>query len=462
MLQLAGQHPDSRALVIDAAWRTDLSVDTGALVRAATGALAEAEAAATGIVIDRGTPQLVAAPRAPVEQARFDSEEAYGSWRAGGVLRLDGGPLVRATIVRVGDAHVVRLLAHHAVLDGYGVTLVFRRIVARLRAEADGAPLPPERLGDLAALAAATAPVRPPDDAFWSAATGDVGGPGREIALTDRTAPPAAGPWQHRVRIAAAVARRTWPAEAVGVVAAYTARYLGTPDAHVGVTAALRRTTLERATPIQWMAVVPTRLDVPAGATPAALAADVRRWLAAASERIAAGERPEELLTTVPAAWRTGRIHGPIINVLPDVRTDGWSLDVTDWGPVPDCLLSVYPEPGGELVVDGVFHPALYDAERSTAHVEAIAALLAAALAAPDAPLPPVAARPVDPDRIAVPGGWAVPTRIRAALAAAGFAPDQVDVRTEPAATVVLRGVGAERLPDARVVLPPGVRVRLA
>ena len=48
---------------------------------------------------------------------------------------LDGGPLVRATVARVGGAHVVRLLAHHAVLDGYAVTRVFRRIVARLRAE---------------------------------------------------------------------------------------------------------------------------------------------------------------------------------------------------------------------------------------------------------------------------------------------------------------------------------------
>lgn len=465
MLQLATEQPGARSLVIDAAWRTELRIDTAALARAAAGALAETEAAEIGaVVVDDGGARFVAARPAPVGVERFGTEGAYAAWRAGGALQLDGGPLVRATIVRVGGSHVVRLLAHHAVLDGYAVTRVFRRIVARLRAEADGAPLPHERLGDLAALAAEAAPLRPPDAAFWSAATDGVGDPGREIAFADRVAPPSGRPRQRRARISAPgiADRRTWPAEAVATVAAYTARYLGTADAHVGVTAGLRRTALERATPVQWMAVVPTRLAVPPDATPATLAADIRRWLAAASERIAGGERPEQLLTAVPAAWRTGRLHGPIVNVLPDVRTDGWSLDVTAWGPVPDCLISVYSEPGDELVVDGVFHPELYDAARAAAHVDAVAALLGAALAAPDAPLPAVPARPVDPDRIAVPGGWAVPSRIRAALVAAGFPADGVELRAAPPVTVVLHDVDVARLPDARAVLPPGVRVRIS
>lgn len=462
MLQLAAEHPGARALVIDAAWRTDLPIDTDALARATVGALTETEAAAIGAVVD-GVARLVAAPPAPVGVEHFRTEEAYATWRASCTLQLDGGPLVRASVVRVVDAHVVRLLAHHAVLDGYAVTRIFRRIVARLRAEADGAPLPRERLGDLAALAVEAAPLRLPDAAFWSAATDGVGDPGREIAFVDRAAPPSGRPRQHRARIAAPgiADRRAWPAEAVATVAAYTARHLGTDDAHVGVTAGLRRTALERATPVQWMAVVPTRLAVPPDATPATLAADLRRWLAAASDRVAAGERPEQLLTAVPAAWRTGRLHGPIVNVLPDVRTDGWSLDVTAWGPVSDCLISVYPEPGDELVVDGVFHPELYGQARAAAHVDAVAALLGAALAAPDAPLPAVPARPADPDRIAVPGGWAVPARIRAALAAAGFPADGIELRTAPPVTVVLRGVDAVRVPDARAVLPPGVRVRL-
>lgn len=462
MLQLTAQHPGARSLVIDAAWRSDLPIDTEALARAATGALAETEAAEIGATVVDGGARLVAARPAPVGVERFGTEEAYEAWRSGGTLQVDGGPLVRASIVRVRDDLVVRLLAHHAVLDGYAVTRVFRRIVARLHAEADGSPLPLERLGDLAALAARAAPLRPPDAAFWSAATDGVGGPGREIAFVDLTAPPSDRPRQHRARFAAPgiADRRTWPAEAVGTVAAYTARYLGTDDAHVGVTAGLRRTALERATPVQWTAVVPARLDVPPDATPATLAADVRRWLAAASERIAGGERPEQLLAAVPAAWRTGRLHGPIVNVLPDVRTEGWSLDVTAWGPVTDCVISVYPEPGDELVVDGVFHPGLYDAARAAAHVEAVAALLGAALAAPDAPLPAVSARPVDPDRIAVPGGWAVPARIRAALVAAGFPAAGVELRTAPAVTVVLHGADPARLPDARAVVPPGVRVR--
>ncbi|MGX9297206.1 hypothetical protein [Tsukamurella paurometabola] len=464
MLTLTAQHAGSRAMVIDAAWRTELPVDAGVLASAAADALAETEAAALGIVVD-GEPRFVSAERAPVRVESFASERAYRAWRAAGTLPLDGGPLVRVAIVQVGGAHLVRVLAHHAVLDGYAVTRVFRRIVARLRAaQADGATLPVERLGDLTGLAAATAPARPPDTAFWSAATDGVGDPGREIAFVDRVAPPASHPVQHRARLTVPgiVDRREWPAEAVAVVAAYTARYLGAAEAHVGVTASLRRTALERATPVQWTAVVPTRLTVPRDATPAALAGEVRRWLTEAADRIAAGQRPENLITSVPAAWRTGRLYGPIVNVLPDVRTAGWSLDVAAWGPVADCLLSVYPEADADLVVDGVFHPALYDAAGAAAHVDAIAAFLRAALAAPDRPLPAVVARPVDPDRIAVPGGWAVPERMRSALVAAGFAADAVEVRTGPPVTVVLRGVDPARLAGARAVLPPGVRVRRA
>ncbi|TWS19796.1 hypothetical protein FK529_06485 [Tsukamurella asaccharolytica] len=461
MLQLAAQRPGSRALAVDAAWRTDLPIDTNALVRAATAALDETEAAAIGVVID-GAARFVPAARAPVGTESFPSEERFRTWRAAGTLPLDGGPLVRATVARIGAAHAVRLLAHHAVLDGYAIARVFRRIVERLRAEADGAPLPYERRGDLGALAAAAAPLRPPAPSFWSAATDGVGEPGREIGFSDRAASPADAPRQERARITVPgiAGRRAWPGEAVGIVAAYTARHLGADDARVGVTASLRRTALERATPTQWMAVVPARLAVPPGVTPAVLAADLQLWLAAASERIAQGERPEQLLTAVPAAWRTGRLYGPIVNVLPDVRVEGWSLDVTAWGPVADCLISVYPEPGDELVVDGVFHPAGYDAARAAAHVDAIAALLGRALRAPHVPVPDVPARPVDPDRIAVPGGWAVPARIRDALIAAGFPADRIELRTEPAVTVVLHGAVLERLPEARAVLPPGVRVR--
>lgn len=92
----------------------------------------------------------------------------------------------------------------------------------------------------------------------------------------------------------------------------------------------------------------------------------------------------------------------------------------------------------------------------------AVAGALAAALAAPDGPLPPIPARAVDPDRVAVPGGWIVPARVRAALAAAGFPDERVELLTEAPVTVVLRGVEPEELPRARAVLPPGVRVRRA
>ncbi len=462
MLQLAAHHPVGRALLIDAAWRSAAPCDTGDLVAAVARTLEEVEAASLGAVLDAdGTVRLVTAAPAPVER-RDDTEEGYRAWRAAGTLDLDGGPLLRASVVRIGDEHVVRLLVHHAILDGYAVTRIFRRIVERLAA-APGA-LPVERRGDLAALAAATAPVLAPDPAFWAAATDGLGAPGRPVGLADRTAPPDDRPRRSLARVAVPGVRdrRSWPMETVATIAAYTARHLGTTEARIGVPATLRRTPLERATPVQWMTVLPTRLAVADDATPAGLAAELRRWLDAASARVRAGERPEQLATAVPAAWRTGRLFGPLVNVLPDLHVPGWSLDVAAWGPVADCLFSVHPAEGDALVVDGVFHSLLYSAAVATTHVEAVAALLGAALMAPDAPFPAVPVRPVDPERVAVPGGWVVPRRLLGALAEAGFPPEGVELRTEPPVTVVLRGVDEERLPAARAVVPPGVRVRRA
>ncbi|MGZ9826246.1 hypothetical protein ACXYTP_04970 [Tsukamurella ocularis] len=465
LLQSAAHHPGGRALVIDAVLWTTFQGESDALARAMAETLAETETAGVGAVLaPDGSVRLVAADRAPVTVRAFGDEDELRRWRARGALALDGGPLVRATVVRRGSEHGVRLLAHHALLDGYSCIRLFRRLADRLAAEDAGATLPFARRGDLAALAAAAAPLRAPDPAFWAVATEGLGEPGHEIAFTDRTAPPVDHPLQYRTTVPASdfLARRSWPEEAVGTVAAYVARHLGTDVAQVGVTAALRRTALERATPTAWVAVVPTRLAVPDDATPVSLAGDLRRWLDAAAERIATGERPEQLLTTIPAAWRTRRVFGPVINVLPDLGLPGWSLDVTAWGPVPDCLLSVYPDRNGEVIVDGVFHPDLYDAEQAAAHVEAIAALVPAALARPNAPLPPIPARPVDPDRVAVPGGWVSPGRLRAALDAAGFTAEEAELRLRTPATVVLHGVGADRVPSARAVVPPGVRVRRA
>ncbi|WP_165824621.1 hypothetical protein [Tsukamurella pulmonis] len=463
MLRLTAQHPQGRTLVIDAAWRTAAPVETADLVRAAQEALFETEAAAIGAEpVPGGGVRLVPTAPAPVAVHDVADEDDLRRWRVSGTLALDGSPLVRVAIVRCAGDHVLRVLAHHAVLDGYGVTLIVRRILERLEALGAGRPLPLSRLGDLAALTAASAPLRDPDPAFWAAATEGVGRPGHEIALAERTGAPAESPLQYRLRIPAAAfrARRSWPAEAAATVAAYVARYLGTEAAHVGVTAALRSTDLERATPTYLVAVVPTRLHVPDGATPVSLAADLKSWLGAAVPRIAAGERPEQLLASTPAGWRTGRLYGPVVNVVPFAGVAGWSLDIVAWGPVSDSLITVHPGSDDDLLVVGVFHPELYDADGAAAHVEAIAALLSAALADPAAPLPPIAAKPVAPDRVPIPGGWVTPAGLRAALGSAGFAAEQVNLRLETPVTVELIGAGPERLPQARAVLPPGVRVR--
>ncbi len=425
--------------------------------------LGRVQACGVGAVEEPASPagvRLVGVPPAPVEVRAFADEHAYRAWLEAfrdEPLLYDGSPLCRAAVATVGGDGVVVLRAHHGVLDGYGLTTVFRRIADRYAgAAADDGPV-----GDVEALRGAAPSGPDPDPAFWARALDGIADPGREIAFTDRVAEPTAAPLRYAARVDghALRARRSWPAEAAATVGAYVAGHLGTDDAVIGVVAALRRSAAERSTPVQWMAVIPSRIRV-SGSGPAEAGAALTRWLDAAATRVRRGERPEQLRAVVPAAWRTGRTHGPIVNVLAFVGDPPWSLEVSAWGPIEDCLVTVLPADAGGLIVDGVFHPDLYDGATARAHVEGIAALLAAAL--PDPALPfsahPVAARPADPDRVPVPGGFVVPARIREALAAAGLG--DAEIRTGPALTVVLAGADEAALARARAVLPAGVRLR--
>ncbi|GAA1077821.1 hypothetical protein [Tsukamurella spumae] len=464
MLRLEAQNPGSAALRIEAAWRTSERVDEHALVRAAAGALDETEVAGLGARHGAdGVVGFVPAPRSAIDVRAFDTESEYRAWRAAPVPSPDGAALVGIAVVRVGTDHVFVVRAHHAVLDGYGLELLARRVLQRYPREVAGLPLPHVGLGSLEEVAAQVAPARLPDLTFWSGATDGVGQPGREIAFTPRAAPQAERPLLYResIRVPGLHDRAAWPSEAVGTVGAYTARYLGTTDARIGVVLALRRTPAQRATPVQWMAVVPMRLEVLADSTPAALGGRVNRWLTAAGKRVADGERPEELLTALPAAWRTGRLYGPAVNVLPYVRHEGWTVDVGAWGPVEDCLFNIWPGPDDELVVEGAFHPELYTPERARGHVEALTALLTVSLASPFHPFATIPKKPIAADRIAVPGGWISPAELQGALASAGFTSHETELLTTEPVTVVLRGVAPHRLLAARAVLPPGVRLRV-
>ncbi|GAB3135056.1 hypothetical protein GCM10027289_28040 [Tsukamurella serpentis] len=464
MLRLAGQLPGTAALDLMAAWSLSVPVDEALLLRAVEDTVAETQACSIGAMrTAAGTVELRTADPAPVHVRHFDTDEQFRDHLDGPPLPLDGSALFRAMIAKVGPTQRVVLHAHHAVLDGYGVTLVFRRIHQRYTAALGGSPLPLRRLGDLDEVAAGAATLRAPDLAFWGRAIDGVAALGEEISFGPAPARPAERPLRHRivVDVGDSLARAAWPSEAAATVAAYTVGHLGTRTARIGVVAALRRTPAERTTPMQWMAALPTRVDISADTTPARAGEQVRHWLDEAALRVAAGERPEQLMTDVPAAWRTGRLYGPTVNVLPYAGSTPWSLDVLAWGPVTDCLINILRRRDGELTVDGAFHPDLYSPQQAAEHIDAIGELLAAALPRPDRPFDRVAPRPVDPDRIAVPGGWVVPDRIRSALSGAGFAADEIELHTGPGMTVVVHTQDSERLSAARDVVPPGVRVRL-
>lgn len=452
------------AFVIAASWRRTGPVDMNALVQAVTETVPETEVLGLGALrTDTGAHLVPAEPR-PVSCQAFAEESQFRDWlsaEADSAFAFDGSALSRVYVIEVGSDRLVLIRAHHAVIDGYGLTLVMRRIAERYHARLRGEVLPHRLLGDLGALAARSASLGEPDPVFWSSAIGRVGEPGWSVSLTTKVAQPADRPIRHRVVVDAPPLERlsNWPLIAVAAAGAYVAGYLRAEDVTVGVASSLRHSGIARRTPVQWMAVIPTHIDYSGGVTASEVAERIRTWLAAASARVLAGERPERLLTDTPAAWRVGRTYGPTINVVPYRGGTGWDTEVHAWGPVEDCLINVI-EGQGRLVIDCLFHRALYGREESALHVEGIADLITASLATPNSvfdlgAIPCAGAS----ERIAIPGGFVVGSEVRRLLNGAGVDGDSAELDTSRGLTVGLRA-GTAELDLARAVLPPGVRIR--
>lgn len=454
---------ESPAPKVVSVWRRPPPTDRAALVGAVTAAIGDVECFALGAVLEGLVPRLVAVAPAELEVLSFD-EQGFAVWLAAEKAtpaRFDGTPLTRVAVIDVGAEHYVVIQVHHGVLDGYGVVAFMRRIQQRYAATVEGRPQPSERLGDLVGLRAEASAAAAPDPEFWADVLDGLAEPGREIAFTPRVDahPPIPLEIRFDVGVRDLTGLRDWPGCAIGIVAAYVARYLGSPDAVLGVVATMRQTALEKSTPIQLATVIPTRFRFDESTTALDAAAQLRDWFARAKPRVRAGERPERLLQSSPAGWRTGRTHGPVVNVLPFLSDIPGDVVTAAWGPVNDVLISLAAVADDRIRIDARFNPNLYSEQEMTAHARAVGDLLVAALADPDRPLAdhPIPVRQVDGDRIAIPGGYASSARIRADLAAAGLT--DVDVRTDPALVVVLPDDG-DALARARAVLPPGVRIR--
>ncbi|MFH0515664.1 amino acid adenylation domain-containing protein [Streptomyces sp. M41] len=376
--------------------------------------VAETEALNVAFVVDdEGRAHEVPAPadgwrlhRADLT-AESDPLAAALAWIAEDMDRpvdLARGPVFGHALLRLADDRFLWYhRVHHIALDGFGLSLVARRVADVYTSLLAGEPIGDSGFGTLAAVreeetAYRASERRARDRAHWTeryADRPDVASPAGRTALPARTF--------HRhvadldperakaLRTGARDLKVTWSEVVLAVTAAHLHRMTGAPEIVLSVPAMGRLGSVSLRVPCMVRNILPLRVKVSATDT-------LRDLVARVSAELRSGlphqrYRYEQLRRDLKLVGGQRRLSGPGVNIMPfeyDLRFAGHRSTVhnVSAGPVDDLAFNVYDrsEGGGlRFAVDG--NPGLYDAEDVTAHQRRLFALLDAAVAAPDEPL---------------------------------------------------------------------------
>ncbi|MFC3386697.1 amino acid adenylation domain-containing protein, partial [Couchioplanes caeruleus subsp. azureus] len=303
-----------------------------------------------------------------------------------------GGPLFRFALFRLADdRHLWWHSYHHLVLDGFGMSLVARRVAEVYSALAAGTPVPDNPFGTLAELLGrereyADSDQHTRDRQFWAGYLRDCPEPAglahRRPTAPDgvirRTGPVDTATARRLDEVAAARGTR-WPLVVVAAWACYLHRMTAVPEVVVGLPAAARRDPRDRVTPAMVSNLLPLRVPIAPGTTVAGLIAQV-----AADARTVLrhqGYRVEEMRRDRTAS-RT-RLVGPRANIMSfDYRlrfgTAPASAHNLAAGWVDDLAMMVFDHRDGDgylLAVDA--NPRLYSGADVAGHRARFLAFLA-------------------------------------------------------------------------------------
>ncbi|AZQ74229.1 hypothetical protein EKH77_26100 [Streptomyces luteoverticillatus] len=294
---------------------------------------------------------------------------------------LARGPLFAHGLLRVGERRWLwSQRVHHAVLDGYGHSLLARRTADVYTALAAGTDPGAGPFGRLAALVEEDAAyhgsaAQDRDREHWlrHAAADDA------PTLAGRTAPPSGTALRStahlgteetaRLRELAASVRATWPDVLFAAQALYLSRATGSERVTLGLPMMGRMGSVALRIPGMVMNVLPLRFTVTPDTTFAELAHQADLGIRAARRH--QRHRPAE------------PVRAPQVNVMPfDYGLTFAGAPSTahnlSGGPVEDLTVSVYDRADGTgLRVDHDANPALYDARELAAHQRRFVDLLA-------------------------------------------------------------------------------------
>ena len=308
-------------------------------------------------------------------------------------------PLARQILIRLGQTQVLWYQrVHHLAADGYGMALIEQQAMQYYRAltRPDGGAVVP--LLSFAQVVAddqqyRASQKRDDDARFWRE---QLQAADEVASLSEASALSAGSVLLARCEAPATLHRLlqqvqersqcSWPDILTLLVAAYVQRHIGRQPVVVGVPWMGRLGNAAARSVATVMNIVPLALDIDQDRPLDELLVDCSRRLRQARRH--GRYRSEQMRRDLGMAGGQGRIHGPLVNILPfdapyrDAGLDA-SQEVLATGPVEDFTFNLRAAPDGSgMRIEIEANPRLYDQAGIEAHLRRFAAFAEAALQA--------------------------------------------------------------------------------
>ncbi|WP_328491587.1 amino acid adenylation domain-containing protein [Streptomyces sp. NBC_00414] len=340
---------------------------------------------------------------------------------------LTRGPVFGHALLRTGpDQYLWYHRVHHIALDGFGLSLVARRVAEVYTALATGEAVPAAGFGTLESVRAEERAYQrsdrhTEDRAYWSGRYADrppVAGPAGHSALPARTfhrhVSDLDAAWSTTLRAVARDLSATWSEAMLAVTAAHLHRITGAPEIVLSLPAMGRLGSVSLRVPAMVRNILPLRVPVTPDDTLRDLTARVSRELRAGLPH--QRYRYEQMRRDLKLVGGRRRLSGPGVNIMPfeyDLRFAGHHSTVhnVSAGPVDDLAVNVYDRSDGtglRIAVDA--NPELYTTSEVADFQEGLLSLLDGAVSTPDLPLRKLPGGPaLVPGPAPVPGPALVP-----------------------------------------------------
>ncbi|MFI6408169.1 amino acid adenylation domain-containing protein [Streptomyces sp. NPDC050548] len=412
----AGQQLDTDSPAYNTAEyvRVDGPVDTAAFDTALHHVVAETEALnATFVTDDTGRPWQLDTPAGDWHThiadltAEPDPHAASLAWMHQDMARpvdLARGPVFGHALLRTGrEQYLWYHRVHHIALDGFGLSLVARRVAQVYTALVAGEPVPDSGFGTLESVRAEESAHRESarhteDRDYWTDRYADrppVASPAGRSALPARTfhrhVTDLDAAWSATLRTVARDLSVTWSEVVLAATAAHLHGVTGAPEIVLSLPAMGRLGSVSLRVPCMVRNILPLRVPVTPDDTLRDLAIRVSRELRAGLPH--QRYRYERLRRDLKLVGGRRRLSGPGANIMPfayGLRFAGHRSTVhnVSAGPVDDLAVNVYDRSDGtglRIALDA--NPDLYAKVEVARLHEGLLALLDGAIAAPDRPL---------------------------------------------------------------------------